>query len=318
MLERAPGYRDILTSLLTEGNAQKAITLTVERSRENAYSFAKYCRHKILGDEANRRPEYLRRVREFQHVHFSPQDEEWEQLNRLMEGRLRFQYRVETSRRPYLRQKNAELQMIRCLPDAFYEYKMPDDIIEDAVEREILRREAKHLQPMSVSNVQTILSKAREWRQFEHPWDLVACASILCGRRTQEILWSLTWERKSDYVATVGGILKQRDGAGGDIPILTTYDDFHGLMTKIREHQYPTDSTTHRLKPAFLRVFGEWFNHTARRNIYCEAGYRLRHESGFYPTCSKIMWCDQALCHDTNVASQVGNLVYQTIDFSDE
>lgn len=319
MVGQALGYRHILTSLLTEGDAPKAIRLTLERDIDNAYSFYRYCRYKIVRDDSNRNPQYLQRVRHFQHVHFSPQDPEWDLLTNLMEGSLHHQYRVEISNKPFFEGRpalDAALRQIKCLPEVFYEYSIPEEIIERALEREAERREARHCAAINISNIQTIISRAKDWHRLTHPWDLVACASILCGRRTQEILWSMEWERQSDFIINVRGLLKQNVGEG-PIPLLTTADDFGSLINKIRENQLPTESTTHRLKPAFLRVFGEWFNHTQRRNIYCEAAFRLRHESGFFPSYPQIMWFDKALCHDSNVIHQAHSLAYQTLTFDE-
>lgn len=302
----------MIVESLVAGRVQEAIDLTL--ASKNPYSTYKYVRRQIYTNNRNRRPDYLQRVRHFQHVHFSPQDPEWGLLNDLLEGSLHTQYRVETSRKPFLGKLDSELRSIRSLPEAFYDYEIPDCAKELGKEREREAREVKHMRPVNIGNLQMILSRAKSWRSWSHPWDWVACASILCGRRTQEILWSLEWERRSDYVIGVKGLLKQWKGAG-DIPLLVPYEDFAELMGKIREHQYPTESTTHRLKPAFVRVFGEWFNHSERRNIYCEAAFRCREESGFYPTVSKVMWFDLALCHDTNVIHQGTNLTYQTLTF---
>jgi hypothetical protein len=319
MAGRAPGYQDILTSLLTEGDTEKAISLTLARN-ENAYSFFRYCRRKIIGDDNNREPFYLQRVRHFQHVHFSPQDPEWEQLNALMESSLRDQHRVETSRKPFFRRRpdlDPALRQIKCLPQAVYEYKLPAEYSERAIERQNERREELHCNPVNISDIQTILCKAKTWREFTHPWELVACASILCGRRTQEIIWAMDYEKVSDRIIHVRGLMKQAVGEG-DVPILVGYDEFHELIQKIRETELPTESTTHRLKPAFLRVFGEWFNHTQRRNIYCEAAFRFREESGFFTHYPKMMWCDKALCHDSNVVHRAGNLSYQALTFHED
>jgi hypothetical protein len=202
------------------------------------------------------------------------------------------------------------------MPDAFYEYQLPEEIIEEAVEREQERRELKHSTPVNISNIQTILSRAREWHNIQHPWELVACASILCGRRTQEILWSLQWERQSDYIIRVTGLLKQNI-AQGPIPILTKFEDFDALMNKIRENGLSSSSSTNYLKPAFMRLFGVWYPHSQRRNIYCEAAYRLRLENQFFPEISRVMWFDKALCHDVNVIHQATNLTYQILTFDE-
>jgi len=319
MEARVPGYRDILTSLLSTQNAADAVRLTIARHPDNAYSFFRFCRRKVLEDEANRHPEYLQRVRHFQHVHFSPQDAGWLQLNQLMESPLRQQYSTECSKKPFFennRPLDKALRQIRSVVDVFYDYTIPDQLVKRSIDREARRREAAHCKPLNLGNIQTILSRARQWREFKHPWELVACASILCGRRTQEILWSMSVEQKSDYVIHVKGLLKQAIGEG-PIPILTDADDFEELLDKIRETQLPTESSTHRLKPAFLRVFGEWYNHTQRRNIYCEAAYRLRLESGFFPGYPRMMWFDKALCHDSNVIHQAPSLAYQTLTFDE-
>lgn len=318
MPDAGPGYRHILTKLFCDQDAPSAIRLTIERDASNAYSFFRYCRRKALDDDSHRHPQYLQRVRHFQHVYFSPQDPEWQLLNDLMEGSLRFQYRVETSRKPYLPRQDKELKAIRCMPDVFYEYQIPEEYMEEAIERERESRERKHLRPVHIGDLQTILSIARNWRELTHPWELVACASILCGRRTQEITHTLTFEsyQGSNYLIAVDGILKQTK-TSGIIPILCEYQDFAQLMAKIREHDLPIDSSTHRLKPAFHRVFGEWFSHTQRRNIYCEAAYRVREISGFHPHMPKLMWFDEALCHSSNVIHQATNLTYQTLVFNE-
>ena len=310
------GYSTILHVLLAECDPERAIQLTIDRNPDNAYSFYKYCRGRIFRDDANRHPRYLQTVRHFQYTHYSPQDPEWDLLQDLMERPLRAQYRVESSRKPFLPNPrlDAALKAIPCLPHAFYAYRMPPAIVEDAVDRLRERREAKHCQQVNISNLQTIVSRALDWHDYTHPWELVACASILCGRRTQEITHTLQFEKHSEHLLEVSGLLKQEIGAGV-IPILCTADDFQDLMGKIREHSLPTESSTHRLKPAFRRIFGEWFNHAERRNIYCEAAFRMRDVSGFHPTMSKIMWFDKALCHDTNVVAQVSNLTYQALNF---
>lgn len=236
-----------------------------------------------------------------------------------MEASLHRQYNTETSRKPYFANRPAldkALRQIRSVVDVFYEYTIPEEFAERNRDKEAARREAAHCKPMNIGNIQTIISRARQWRQFTHPWELVACASILCGRRTQEITWSMDIVEKKGYVIHVKGLLKQNVGAG-PIPILTHCDDFEALIAKIRETELPTESSTHRLKPAFLRVFGEWFNHTQRRNIYCEAAYRMRHESGFFPEYPPIMWFDKALCHDSNVIHQAPSLSYQTLTFDE-
>jgi hypothetical protein len=312
------GYAEIIHILFKENDPQKAIEQTIERDPDNAYSFYKYCRQRIFKDDENRDPHYLQRVRHFQHAHYSPQDPEWGFLDGLMEQPLRAQYRVETARRRYLSnpQLDQALKAINCLPPCFYEYKMPTDVVEDAVDKLRERRELKHARPVHISNLQTIVSTAREWRCFKHPWELVACASILSGRRTQEIVRDMEYEPYSEYCLSVRKLCKQEIGSGV-IPLLCLADEFCELMGKIREHQLPIDSSTHRLKPAFLRLFGQWYNHSERRNMYCEAAWRMREVSGFYPETSKIMWFDKALCHDVNVVAQNANLAYQSLQFAD-
>lgn len=303
------GYATILHILFTERDPEKAIQLTIDRDPENAYSFYCYCRQHIFRDERHRHPQYLQRVRAFRDT-YGPQDPEWGLLSKLMEGSLRTQYRVETTGR-YLRDKAKDqvLKSIPCLFDEFYEYRMPLEIVEDAQRQKRARREIKHSRPVQISNLDFIVATARNWFTLKRPWDLVACASILCGRRTMEIVREMECTPKSEYQLEVKNLCKQEIGAG-PIPVLCDADKFMLLLEKIREHQLPVDSSTHRLKPAFLRVFGRWFNHSERRNIYCEAAWRMRHESGFYPEMSRIMWFDKALCHDDNVIHQATNLTY--------
>lgn len=312
------GYSAILHALFTERDPEKAVQLTIDRNPNNAYSFYKYVRQRIFRDDTNRHPDYLQRVRHFQHVHYSPQDPEWHILNTLMEASLRTQYSVETARAQHLPNKALDkaLKSIPSLPQEFYVYQMPLEIVEEAMDRLRVRREEKHARPVTISNVQTIVETARNFQEFKHPWDLVACASILCGRRTQEILCDMEYEPHSDYQIKVSGLCKQKIGAG-IIPILTTADKFMELMQKIREHHLPIESSTHRLKPAFKRIFGKWYNHSERRNIYCEAAWRVRDESGFYPEMSKIMWFDKALCHDDNVIHRAANLTYHAAQFEE-
>jgi hypothetical protein len=309
------GYSTILHVLFTERDPERAIQLTIDRDPENAYSFYCYCRQRIFRDEAHRHPEYVQRVRAFQQAHYHPQDPEWGLLRTLMEGPLRTQYRVEAYG-GYLRDrvKDQALMEIPCLFDEFYEYCMPPEIVEDAKNRKRARREIKHSRPLTISNLETIVATARNWFVLKHPWDLVACASILSGRRTQEIVRDMECEPLSEYQLEVKNLCKQTIGAG-PIPVLCESDKFMELLGKIREHHLPVDSSTHRLKPAFNRVFGRWFNHSERRNLYCEAAWRMRDQSGFYPDMSRIMWFDKALCHDDNVIHQATNLTYHAALF---
>jgi hypothetical protein len=314
------GYQHILTSLVNTGDAANAVRLTIKRDPSNAYSFYRYCRRKIVGDDANRHPQFLHRVRHFQHVHFGPQDPEWNLLQSLMEGSLRDQYRLETSRKPFFPGRpdlDSGLRQIKCMPEAFYEYVLPEEFVERALDRERDRREEAHCRAINIGDIQTIVSRAQNWRSRDHPWELLGCASILCGRRTQEIIWAAEFTPVSKFVVHVKGLLKQAVGEG-DIPLLIEADEFVELVQKIRATRLPTESTTHRLKPAFLRVFGEWFNHTQRRNIYCEAAFRCRSDSGFYPDHPRLFWFDKALCHDKNVIHQAPSLIYQSLTFRDE
>lgn len=310
------GYRTILHVLFTERDPERAIQLTIDRDPEHAYSFYTYCRQRIFRDDTHRHPQYLQRVWHFRNAYYTPQDPEWALLRQLMEGSLRTQYGVETARQPYLPDKalDSQLKSIPCLFPEFYEYRMPLEVVEEAVHRLRERREQKHSRPVTISNIQTIVTTAQNWFVLKHPWDLVACASILCGRRTQEIVRDMECEPHSEYLLSVSNLCKQRIGAG-IIPVLCPADKFMELLAKIREHQLPIDSSTHRLKPAFHRIFGRWFNHSERRNIYCEAAWRMRHESGFYPEMSRIMWFDKALCHDDNVIHQASNLTYHAALF---
>lgn len=312
------GYREIIESLLSTRNVEEAIERTIARG-SNAYGFWMYVRKQITTDDKNRHPQYLSRLRDLQYRHFSPHDEEWDLLEKLYNSPLHYQYRVESSQKPYLPRFDDALKMIQSLPNEFYEYVLPEEYGEEFHERQMEKRELKHLKPVNVGNLQTILCRARAWRDFEQPWEWVACALFLCGRRLGEVLDGLVWEPHGVYTASVGGIAKRdmQDQERVVIPLLCTYADFEQLMTKIREAQLPLTSTTHRLKPACVRVFGEWYNHSERRNIYGEAAYRMRHESGFHPTMSKIMWIDKALSHATNVVSFAGNLTYQSLTFDE-
>jgi hypothetical protein len=311
------GYSTILHALFTERNPEKAVELTIDRDPENAYSFYKYVRQRIYGNDAYRHPQYLQRVRHLQHVHYGPQDPEWHILNTLMEGSLRSQYRVETARAPHLPAKSIDqaLKSIPSVREEFYDYRMPLEIARDANDRLRIQRELRYARPVTISNIQTIIEIARNVRDYKRPWDLVACASILCGRRTQEIVRDMEYEVESQYQIRVKGLCKQIVGAGV-VPILCPAETFMEVMAEIREHRLPIDSSTHRLKPAFMRVFGKWYNHSERRNIYCEAAWRMRHQSGFYPEMGKVMWFDKALCHDGNVIHQAPNLTYQAAQFS--
>lgn len=316
----APTTTQIIENLRSTKNADEAIKLTLLRGK-NAYSFWRYVRRTFIRNTENRHPDYLQRLRDLQSSHFSPHEPEWSLLEQLYHSPLPYQYRVEVSSKPYLPDHpeiNQALQNIKTLPEVFYMYVLPEEVWREAIARERARRESKHTNPPNIGNLQQILDRARDWRDLKHPWELVACALILCGRRVGEIVQSLTWEEDdtSEYTAFVSGLTKQLI-TSATIPILCPYQDFADLMTKIRENELPTTCTTHRLKPAFIRVFGVWLNHSQRRNIYGEAGYRMRHESGFFPDISKIMWIDKALAHSVNVVQTAGNLTYQSLTFDE-
>lgn len=320
---RALVTQNILTALKSTQNVHTAINLTIKRNTENAYSYYKYIRQKIFRDDGFRNPNYVQRVRDFQHAHFSPYDDEWILVEELCNSPLSYQYRVETSRKPYLAnspQLDKTLKQIRSIIDPFYDYIMPPEIVEAAIEKERDAREAKHMKALNIGDIQTIISKAREWRTCkENPWQLVACALILTGRRVIEIIDTLEWEMAGDYLVNVRGIAKQDVGDNPVlIPLLCHYDDFNELMQQIRVGQLPTTANTYGLKMAFKSYFGRWYNHSERRNIYGEAAFRARNENQFYPTMSKVMWIDKALAHNTNVVMQAGNLTYQSIVFTDD
>lgn len=310
------GYRRILESLLSSQNADEAISLTLTRG-SNAYSFWRYVRKRLIQNTENRHPDYLSRLRDLQYRHLSPHDEDWQRLEHLYHSPLPYQYRVEISRKAYLTSADLDkaLKMIPTLPEVFYMYVLPPAVIDTYIEREKERRERKHLNAVNIGNLQTILSRAREWRD-KRPWEMVACALIICGRRVGEILTGMTWERDGPFTARVHGLTKQ-EITSAVIPLLCPYEEFDELMLKIRENDLPTTSTTHRLKPACNRVFGEWLNHSQRRNIYAEAAYRMREMSGFHPHMSKIMWIDEALAHSVNVIHVAGNLAYQSLTFNE-
>lgn len=322
MVDAARGTHSIITCLFTTRNVERAIELTTARG-DNAYSYYKYIKRKIIGTEEYRHHEYVQRVRHFQHVHYSPQDPEWDQLESLQRSTLREQYRVETATKPFIKTSadlDKALKNIHCIQDTFYEYDIPEEIKLRAIEKERDARERKHMKAVTISDLQTIISKAKQWRSCkENPWQLVSCALILCGRRVIEVISTLQWQQEGEYMARVTGVVKQ-DMEMDElvIPLLCPYEDFDELMHKIRAVQLPTESHTHRLKPAFISYFGQWYNHSQRRNIYGEAGFRHRHQTGFYPDMSKVMWIDHALCHASNVVQTASNLTYQSIVFTDE
>jgi hypothetical protein len=302
---------------------QRAIEKTLQRN-ETAYSYYKYIRRQIIHNNDNRHPEYLQRLRHFQYVHCSPQDyDEWALLEDLYHSPLCEQYRVETSHKPYLAtapELDKALKQIRSVIDPFYEYTIPPHIAEAAIEKEREAREAKHAKAVNIRDLQTIISKARAWRECkENPWQLVACALILSGRRVIEIVETLEWEKAGDYLASVTGIAKQDNGdEPAIIPLLCPYEEFDELMQMIRAIQPPSTNHTYQLRMAFDLYFGQWYNHSERRNIYGEAGFRDRQYNQFYPEMSRVMWIDKALAHSGNVVMQAGNLTYQSLVFQDD
>lgn len=325
MAAKAQEYRAILTSLFIEEDAPKAVALTIARNTDNAYSYSRFVKHKICANDEYRHPQYLQRLRHFREVHFSPQDPEWDLIQTLHDSPLKFQHRVEANLRPYLAahpELDKALKQIRSIADPFYDYNVPYHLIQANVKKQREARELKHAKATTISDLQTILTKARAWRdqeRFLDPWDLVPSALFLCGRRVIEVLETLKWAPHGEYTALVSGITKQ-DFHDPEIviPLLCPYKDFDELMTKIREARLPVKAHSNRLHPRFVRQFGRWYNHSERRNIYAEAGYRIRTETGFFPEMSKVMWIDKAIGHSSNVAVSSGNLTYQALVFTDE
>lgn len=312
--------RIVLNALFEEADATKAINILLTRG-SSTYSYYKYIRRKITHDNTYRNHQYLQRLRYLQESEFGPQDDEWHLLQDLYHSPLIYQYRVETSKKPYLPTPahDQALKKIRSVADPFYDFLLPDEIVGEAVAREQEAREFKHMRAVTISDIQSIISKARAWRDVKSHWELVACALILCGRRVVEVTETLSWEKHGEYTATVTGIAKQgTPDAEVVIPLLCRYEDFDELMVKIRVADLVTTSNTHRLRPAFSRHFGQWYNHSERRNIYGEAGFRMRAETDFFPQMSKVMWIDNALCHTSNVIQQASNLTYQSIVFTDD
>ena len=309
----------VANALFEEGDATKAISILLTRG-DSAFSYHKYLRRKFTHDITYRHRQYLQRLRFLQESEFGPQNDEWHLLENLYHSPLIYQYRVETSKAAYLPTPahDKALKMIRSMADPFYDFVLPSEIVQEGVARQQEAREIKHMKAVTVSDLQTIISKARLWRSTIHPWEMVACALILCGRRVIEVISTLEWEKHGEYTATVTGIAKQgTPDKEVVIPLLCRYEDFDELMLRIRAVDLATTSHSHRLRPAFIRRFGKWYNHSERRNIYGEAGYRMRTETGFFPDMSKVMWIDNALCHTSNVIQQASNLTYQSLVFTD-
>ena len=298
---RQPDFRAIITAL-KEGNLQKAIAITVARG-DGAYGYWQNVRTKIRADEWFRSPLYLQQLRDFKERHFSPQDQQWERLEELAQASLQRQCFVQSSRQDYLKHPlNQELIKIAPLRPIVYDYVIPKEFWNVHIARKEAAKDRKHANATNIGDLQTIISKAREWRQYQDLPALLACALILTGRRICEIHGDMEFrlDPENSYRAIVKGLAKTLDtDREWTIPLLMPYADIIALIGQIRmQDRLLRGSESQMIQRAEIRVFGRKLEHSMRRNIYAEAAFRERHVHQFMPSASQLLFADAVLCHE--------------------
>lgn len=246
----------------------------------------------------------------------------------LFNASLRVQYRTLSSKKRYLHNFRLErrLKQLKPVDPILYEFQLSDDLSQAAQEQRTQRIVAQQhhdrhdpgFYNKTETQIQELLRIATEFiskpiTKTTDLWKMINALGFLCGRRNSEIYETLQWSPASHpYQTTVKGILKREGVTTGQedeftIPLLCPYLDFDKAMTSIREFREANATSSVVQSPCMrqqcIRLFGENYTHTQKRNIYAEMAWRNRELNGFLTgsqSCAKRVWIQHALCHNFN------------------
>lgn len=321
-------FQNIINTLFIEQDPEGAVQLIIDAGPNQAYARWGTIRKKIIHDEGFRQDHYLQQLRQFKEEHFSPQDPQWSLLEELALKPINEQYAVQRAKKPFLKCGNpgleTQLRKINVLQEPFYRFFLPPNYAREKKQRDVERMESKHAnsEVVSLSELQTIISIARNWREQDHRIQ-PTCLMILSGRRMCEVLGEMAYEPdpENNYRAIVWHLAKGVEWERRwTIPLLCPYSEFAELIQLVRTNfpdlkdkpgrsSYVTRQET--------RVFGSNLGQTKRRSLYAEGTWRERSVNQFMTTATKMMFVDCVLCHEIPLALS-GNSTYQAVTFSNE
>lgn len=265
-------------------------------------------------------PDYENQVRMLQ-AKCMPWTQDFQVLENLLTSSLGVRVRFhESTKQVYCLEDetlNAILKQIKPLQEPFYEFIMPQTIIQKAQDinkKRVLDNHQHTHNPSSFYNfdqemVTTTIDTARNYicNPSTKPKTsyLLACLQILTGRRNIEICGTAVWTPVpgKPYQASISGIAKQTGILTNQpndvvVPLLSDFDTIHNALQCLRA----TQSTRKRVIPsgyhlAQLKLFGRKLTHTQYRGVYIHSAFQNRSTNEFHPDVSRDLFNILALGH---------------------
>lgn len=214
---------------------------------------------------------------------------------------------------------------MRPMNDYFYEFKLPQEHMEECQRRRAAKDVDKQSRAWKVSTqeLESFRTKAvarlREYLGQENHksyQEALVALQVVCGRRAIEVLQTMEIEQDvtNPMLALVRGLTKDKEYDPDEvqlwkrIPLLCEYELFELAFDKMRRElpesvrtapsHFATGILSRRILKATTRVFGQPLYHAQKRNIYIDLTYNDRHSNRFMegdPT--KYIWGKKALCH---------------------
>lgn len=320
---------------LAEGDSEGAVHFLLGRydtttQAHTIRSMFERCKRLYLKDPSHRRAKYEEEIRALiEEVKSDSPDPDAEEdvrrLTKLLQASLLEQNRVySTNKSRYLLNKEADatLHTIRPACTVFYDFVLPEAIVQDAFNHSNKRRAQRMLQTdgkeynFSLAEVDEMIRAAKAaidtdiTRPREY-YRVIAALGILSGRRAFEIAKTMSYSQgPTPFQATVTGTTKGnalKSEQVYSVPLLVPYTSFATAMDKLRAFRtveglcddQPMISIRAGVNIETKKLFKRSLSHTQKRNIYSEMAYRDRENNGFVAQgCSKAAWVKMALCHD--------------------
>ena len=349
------GFDKKIIKMLQDGNPQQAIDCLLERYERDLskaltmYGAWKRIRVSIVHDDANRNINFENEIRNFLSSDLSISQSDFEKIGLYLQMSLRKQHTIQTSRKPYLenREQDLHIKNIRPVFPAFYEFQLPEIYIKAKSEQELYRTEQKQMHQAKprefynftleevgqilekVLNVLNSISKAPLTASMYY--DLFNAVQLVSGRRNYEIAKTLEYRRNDfTYQASVRGLAKNDHGSKDwiDIPLLCKYDVFEEKMDLLRSFK-SLDGVDMKacdtmigtgIRNSCRRLFGRMLTHTQKRNLYAELAWSRRKLNFFLygnESCSKFVWFAKALGHRLTFRCMKNTQSYQVITINE-
>ena len=327
----------VIECLQHEHNPDKAMTVLINHYKDafqdasKIYTSWKRVRSKLLRNESNRSKKYtelLITILESLNPVTVEDVHDYHSIKSLLSSSLIDQHKT------YLNAQRKTLDMSPHLQDRlaecppvqkwFYGFNVPEELVQEVKEQEEKRMLDKHSHKSSRSQVFSVspeylsiikgislnlldisirdgINKSKDFA------DLVVALQIVSGRRLHELLITLELQGcgPSEYSAVVKGICKKprlEQDVAYTIPLLCTYEKFRDCLDMARKFKPEVGAvkpyTVTLIGKSTKRLFGKGFDHTAKRNLYCEMTWAEKDKSNAMEIGSKKLWFVKALCHN--------------------